>query len=105
GARGATGGADVADHFLLRDALAHAHAGCDAREVAVDGLEAVGVAQLHHVAAGATPARARHHAVADGPDRRAGRRGVIHPAVLLVVLEDGVHPTAEAGADPGELER
>jgi hypothetical protein len=57
--------AHVADHLLLLDPVAHAHAVGIAREVRVRGDVAVVVADLDEVAVAARPAALDHHAVGD----------------------------------------
>src|SRR5262245_15450344 len=92
-----SGRADIADHLSLAHFLAGLQAAGESRHVAIGGLVAVGVPDADVLAVAAFPADLVDKAVARGEDRRPGRRPPIDPGMHLVVAEQGMVTTPEAG--------
>ena len=59
------------------------------------GLEAVGVAQMHHASGAAAHARRHDDAVGDRHDRRAGRRAVVDAEMRAHLAQDRMQAARE----------
>src|SRR5215467_4717847 len=92
-----SGRADIADHLSLAHLLAGLHAAGESRHVAVGGLITVSVPDADVLAVAAFPADLVDKAVARGEDRRPRRRAPVYPGMHLVVAEQGMVTTPEAG--------
>src|SRR5262249_17494755 len=92
-----SGRADIADHLSLAHFLAGLHAAGESRPVPLVAPLAVGCPDADVLAVAAFPADLVDKAVACGEDRRAGRRAPVYPGMHLVVAEQGMVTTPEAG--------
>ena len=102
-ARGASGGADIADDIALGDAGAVFDSLGETLEVSVGGFVSAAVPDANVVSVAAVSAGAFHGAVAGGVDGRAGGRGEVQSAVHAVVSEDRVETHAESRAETGAV--
>ncbi|OPY07631.1 MAG: hypothetical protein A4E67_01176 [Syntrophaceae bacterium PtaB.Bin038] len=104
--RGESRGAHVPDELPLGHACPFPDPFCKARQVAVEGLVAVGVADDDELAVPALPAGRKDLAARHGRDGRPLRRHVVRAVVGPADLEDRVESRLrEARADPAETQR
>ena len=98
-------GAHVADNLLLAYVLSDMHPRRESGEMAIAGLDAVGVSQLDQIPVATVAAGFRHDAVGRRAHWGSVGRRVIGPLVRSPALENRMEAIAEAARDVAEPER
>ena len=96
-ARGAAGGADIADDLTLVDLGSNGHVLGDAAHMGVKGFITIGMFQLDHIAVGAVAAGKFDDAFAGRLDRRSGRGAEIDAHMHLGIAQERMLAHAETG--------